>query len=432
MNELSLFLRSSAHHYRTSCNRNVLRVQHFSGQFSLGPTTRMEHYSVLRPQRRLAFPTFFYWMLAATRSIPLHSFVLSNNRLLCVRQRTTAVRTLLGSFSSSGDNNNKNNVDRQQLRVLLTGILNRSQKTISYISSSTTREGIDERADEQVLSNKSARDAATAILDGVLEVVKEGDEKIQSDNPPAADLNYSKNPNITTTALAHALWSHIIRPDVDTAIDATAGNGGDSIVLAKLLFTITEAPTKARLICMDIQKEACETTRERLTRILPEAVMKQQVEIVHGSHKDLPSLSSVALVVYNLGFLPGSRRSNKVRQVNEKEESYITTTTDTTLSSLSQAAQLLRVGGLLSVMTYPRTNPDEDNAVRAFFEGLALFSSDTTDWNEGFSLKQQAVVQTALESVWKGIGRNQKWRVQETKKLGWMDSPVLVTATRIQ
>jgi hypothetical protein len=37
-------------------------------------------------------------------------------------------------------------------------------------------------------------------------------------------LNYRGNPAITNTALAQSLWSSILRPHVDTAIDATCGN----------------------------------------------------------------------------------------------------------------------------------------------------------------------------------------------------------------
>jgi hypothetical protein len=69
---------------------------------------------------------------------------------------------------------------------------------------------------------------------------------------------YLTNSAINPTALGHQLWSHILRPNVDTAIDATCGNGNDSVAIASMLFTSFQ--TDSQLICIGIQKEACETT----------------------------------------------------------------------------------------------------------------------------------------------------------------------------
>ena len=99
---------------------------------------------------------------------------------------------------------------------------------------------------------------------------------------------------------------------------------------------------------------------------------------------------------------------------------------------------LLRVGGMLSVMTYPRTNREEDFAVRAFLEGLALFSSSTMSWESyveseldcSDALRERLA--DALRRVLDHGGRKQTWRVHEHKKLGWVDSPILLTAIRIK
>ena len=280
---------------------------------------------------------------------------------------------------------------------------------------------------------------------------------------------YNQNPTITSTALAHVLWSHILRPGIDCAIDATAGNGGDSVILAKLLFLNndnnnnpnerirTTTTTHSKLISIDIQKEACDNTTKQLTKLLPIQLMESNVQVIHASHAPLPLPKQqhkqkqqeqeqqptcpciVALVVYNLGYLPLSISKKNV----------IMTRTDTTLLSMADAILCLRVGGMLSVMTYPRSNAQEDWAVHIFLEGLALFSSHTHDWREFVQTTRTRTVSdlpqqhdqndslrqwicTALERVWQKGPSNQTWRVHEHRKLGWIDAPILLTAVRIK
>lgn len=57
-------------------------------------------------------------------------------------------------------------------------------------------------------------------------------------SPTLPKMTYRGSPTITHTALAHSLWSSILQPHVDTAIDATCGNGHDSIALARMLFLL--------------------------------------------------------------------------------------------------------------------------------------------------------------------------------------------------
>ena len=250
-------------------------------------------------------------------------------------------------------------------------------------------------------------------------------------------LNYGQNPTITSTALAQHLWRHVLRPGVDSAIDATAGNGHDSVVLARMLFLDGESPadstTQSRLVSVDIQEEACANTRRELEKVLPEEIMNCEnvVKVVHGSHSPLPLpdvADSLALVVYNLGYLP-----------NSSKEYY--TQTHSTLASLTCAIQAIRIGGLLSVMTYPRSNRQEDWAVHVFLEGLALFTSVSDDWREYVrtvdipaSVKERETVDTreivleSLEKIWGNRTAKETWRVHEHRKLGWIDAPILLTA----
>lgn len=131
--------------------------------------------------------------------------------------------------------------------------------------------------------------------------------------------------------LAHLLWRAFLRP-CDTVIDATCGNGKDSLYLASLL-------PSGILFCMDIQDEAIARTRTRLIR-LPSPPVLHFCQHTHAQMPDKASSQPVRLVVYNLGYLPGGDHG-------------IHTMTETTLQSLSNACSLVAVEGCISIMCYP-------------------------------------------------------------------------------
>jgi Putative rRNA methylase len=372
-------------------------------------------------------------------------------------------------FVSSGSNK-KNEPTVSSTRRLLDGVLDRVDRTLSYktvvsMPSTIQKNGqLDGTLDEIIAS---VRDISSARSDELPDVSSDRIESLVSGSVTrslqtlsansvvlAVDslanvgnhVDYSNNPTITTTALAHSLWSYVLRPGMDSAIDATAGNGGDSVTIAKMLFPQyvdvtnnldtsgeSEIDTKSQLIAIDVQESACRNTTERLAAVLPSSLLRNNVRILHSSHAILPvpkDSSSIALIVYNLGFLPGSKTKDSV-----------TTSTTSTIASLANAARILRNGGMLSVATYPRTSKEEDIAVRAFMEGLALFSSATQSWSEyiqnvafdGSSATPQILrdqLEGALREVYED-DRKKKWRVTEHKKLGRLDAPILFTAVRI-
>lgn len=140
---------------------------------------------------------------------------------------------------------------------------------------------------------------------------------------------------------------------------------------------------------MDIQEEACSNVTEAISATLTFEQMNDHVEIVHSCHSKLPVVAenTLGLVVYNLGFLPGSQKEIKTK-------------TKSTLSSLAQASAMVRLGGMISVMTYPRSNPVESDCVKNFLEQLAE--------------------------------ETKRFRVHEHKQLARQSSPILYTATRIK
>ncbi|NLJ99853.1 MAG: methyltransferase domain-containing protein [Clostridia bacterium] len=116
-----------------------------------------------------------------------------------------------------------------------------------------------------------------------------------------------------------------------TAVDATAGNGHDTVFLAKLV------GTEGRVYAFDIQWTAVKNTEERL---LKEDLLRR-VSLIHDGHEKMKQYISekVDLVMFNLGYLPGSDHSCK-------------TNPETTIAAMEQAMDLLKTGGLIIMVIY--------------------------------------------------------------------------------
>jgi len=149
--------------------------------------------------------------------------------------------------------------------------------------------------------------------------------------------------------MAHDYWKNLVRPG-DTLIDATLGNGQDTVFLAQLL------KGKGSLIGYDIQLEALENTRKRLEE-LPD-IISETVTLKLKSHTQLEE-NQIKLIVYNLGYLPGGNKE-------------ITTLTESTLLSLQKALARLAPGGAISITCYPghQEGQREETALKDFLHTL--------------------------------------------------------------
>lgn len=128
--------------------------------------------------------------------------------------------------------------------------------------------------------------------------------------------------------LAHQFWQKLLKSD-DHVIDATCGNGYDSLKVLSLI-------PQGFLYCLDIQELACYNTNTRLEALFSNFKTFCQS---HETFPDCISPSSIKLIIYNLGYLP-------------KGDKNLTTLTETTLKSLNHALTLLINGGALSIMCY--------------------------------------------------------------------------------
>ena len=137
--------------------------------------------------------------------------------------------------------------------------------------------------------------------------------------------------------LAHQYWEKLVLPG-DIVIDATCGNGHDTLRLAQLALKANTGQVYA----YDIQSKAIEATQEYITKHLE----AQQLPLLHFEQKCHSKFSpdiqpeTVRLIVYNLGYLP-------------KGDKTLTTQTETTLQSLKEAMRLIMPGGAISITCYP-------------------------------------------------------------------------------
>lgn len=115
-------------------------------------------------------------------------------------------------------------------------------------------------------------------------------------------------------------------------IDATSGNGHDTLFLAKAV------GSSGMVYAFDIQEQALQTTKELLT----EHHCLQQVKLIHAGHENMQKYvqEPVQAIIYNLGYLPGGNKD-------------IITRDETTLLSLQQGTELLSSGGVVSLIIYP-------------------------------------------------------------------------------
>ncbi len=120
----------------------------------------------------------------------------------------------------------------------------------------------------------------------------------------------------------------------ETVIDATAGNGYDTLFLARCV-----SPS-GTVYAIDIQQIAINQTKSRLT----DAGCNNVVYLV-GSHAEILSLlpdnltGKVAAITFNLGYLPGSDKT-------------VTTETESTLIAIETSTCLLKPGGILTILAY--------------------------------------------------------------------------------
>lgn len=154
------------------------------------------------------------------------------------------------------------------------------------------------------------------------------------------------------TRLAHSRIASALQAG-DLAVDATVGNAHDTRFLAE------QVGEEGHVWGFDVQPSALAAAGQALAQ----QGLSARVTLVEDGHQalaerlPLQAQGRLAVVMFNLGYLPGSDKQ-------------ITTRAATTLPALDAAVANLRPGGLLSVLTY-RGHPGGDEEAAAVASWMA-------------------------------------------------------------
>ena len=129
---------------------------------------------------------------------------------------------------------------------------------------------------------------------------------------------------------SHDIVSGVVKAG-NIVIDATAGNGGDTVFLAKLV------GQEGRVYSFDIQQIAIDRTKEKLKN----EGLESRVTLVKDGHEKMETYLSgdVDAIMFNLGYLPGG-------------DHRIGTKGNTTIKAIESATELVRVNGIITIVLY--------------------------------------------------------------------------------
>lgn len=140
---------------------------------------------------------------------------------------------------------------------------------------------------------------------------------------------------ISLADIAHETIGQTLQSS-DTVVDATVGNGHDTVFLAE------NVRCGGKVFGFDVQPQAIEVTRQRIRQLGLDA----WVTLFHASHADMAQHipqqfhGCIQAIMFNLGYLPGADKS-------------VITQTQSTLQAVGAACRLLGVQGVITVMAYP-------------------------------------------------------------------------------
>lgn len=161
---------------------------------------------------------------------------------------------------------------------------------------------------------------------------------------------------ISLTAQAHSIVQQYLAFG-NFVIDATVGNGYDTVFLAK------QVGNNGKVFGFDIQQQAIDSTHSRLES----ENIANNTQLFHCSHHKIEQIIPIAfhgkikVIMFNLGYLPGSDKS-------------IITQVESTINALEQSIKLLVELGIITIAVYPgHTGGDmEALAIKQWSERLAI------------------------------------------------------------
>ncbi|BCG64536.1 MAG: hypothetical protein methR_P2320 [Methyloprofundus sp.] len=119
------------------------------------------------------------------------------------------------------------------------------------------------------------------------------------------------------------------------SIDATMGNGHDTLFLAR---------HSRKVYAFDIQEDALTATNLRLQKNGFNGETTPEISLIHKSHEHMTQYiaagEKAGVIMFNLGYLP-------------RGDSSIITQQNSTLAALDQSLSLLGQNGIISILAYP-------------------------------------------------------------------------------
>lgn len=129
------------------------------------------------------------------------------------------------------------------------------------------------------------------------------------------------------------------------AVDATMGNGHDTLFMAELV------GVEGRVFGFDIQQQALANTRQRLAA----AGLENRAALIQGGHEHMAFMipsriqGQISAIMFNLGYLPGGDKHKVTRP-------------ETTLAAVKAATRLLAPGGIMTILVYRGHAGGQDEA----------------------------------------------------------------------
>lgn len=126
--------------------------------------------------------------------------------------------------------------------------------------------------------------------------------------------------------LSHDFLSQVLDKN-SIAIDATMGNGNDTVFLSHLA---------KKVYAFDVQEQALIKTREKL-----EQLNIKNVQLILDGHQTINKYVTepIRAAIFNLGYLPSADKS-------------VITQPATTLTAIKKILERLEIGGRLAIMVY--------------------------------------------------------------------------------
>lgn len=157
--------------------------------------------------------------------------------------------------------------------------------------------------------------------------------------------------------------THLLLPvflhEGDCAVDATCGNGHDTLQLARLV------GDTGHVWGFDLQQQAITATASRLAQ----SGMMERVTLLQTGHEELNIFvkTPIQVVLFNLGYLPGGERT-------------IITRPETTVSALKQSLELLAAGGVIMITIYQGHNGSQEEQAAVESWGASLKMGSYNCW----------------------------------------------------